>query len=133
MRTPRGAIVVLSAVLLCAVFMPGARASDWDKKTVVNFDSAVQIPGQVLPPGTYVFKLAVSDANRHIVQVWNEDESQLIATVQTIATTRANPPSKSIFELNEEYGDSPLTLRAWFYPGDTTGQGFSYPDYSYGR
>jgi hypothetical protein len=49
MQTLRGAVLALSAVLLCTTLAPGARADQWDKKTIVTFGEDVQIPGQVLP------------------------------------------------------------------------------------
>jgi hypothetical protein len=38
------------------------------------------IPGQVLPPGRYVFKLVDPQSDRPIVQIFTEDQSALIAT-----------------------------------------------------
>jgi hypothetical protein len=131
MKILKGVTFLLSLSLLWVIFTPIATASDWDKKTVVSFEDQVQIPGQILAPGTYVFKLAVSDANRHIVQVWNEDESQLIATIQTTPIIRGNLPSNSVFKLVEGPDDSTLTLKAWFYPGTGIGQEFNYPSSSY--
>jgi hypothetical protein len=119
--------------MLGAVLAPGARADQWDKKTIVVFSNSVEIPGQVLPAGTYVFKLADSPSNRHIVQIWNEDESQILATTLTIPNTRFEPPDKSMFELEERAGNSPMALKVWFYPGNSTGEEFVYSRHSYGR
>src|SRR5438309_11030468 len=81
--------------------------------------------------GTYVFKLADTLADRHIVQIWNADETQIFATIRTIPNTRFEPPDKTIFEFDERSGDSPRALKVWFYPGDSTGQEFIYSRYSY--
>jgi len=56
MKTLRGAAVALCAVLVTIVLLgatlaPSARADQWDKKTIVTFNDAVEIPGQVLPGG----------------------------------------------------------------------------------
>ncbi len=136
MKTLRGAAIALRAVLvtiglLGATFAPGARADQWNKKTIVTFNDAVEIPGQVLPAGTYVFRLADSISNRHIVQIWNADEDQVLATIMTIPNTRFETPDDSLFQFDERPGDSPQALKVWFYPGNNTGEEFIYSRYSY--
>ena len=74
-----------------------------------------------------MFKLFDSASNRHIVQVWNEDESQLVTTVLAISNYRLQPTGESVIKFGEMPGESPSTLRAWFYPGDNFGQEFVYP------
>ena len=50
------AIVIVSCLALFGLAMaPGAKADAWDKKTIVTFSGPVEIPGQVLAAGTYVF------------------------------------------------------------------------------
>ena len=122
---------LLSFILFGAVLTPGARADQWDKKTVVTFNDAVEIPGQVLPAGTYVFKLADLPNERHIVQIWNADEDQILATIMTIPKTRFEAPERTIFEFDERPSNSPAALKAWFYPGNRTGEEFTYSRYSY--
>ncbi len=138
MKTLRGAAVALCAVLvtivlLGATFAPVARADQWDKKTIVTFSDAVEVPGQVLPAGTYVFRLADSISNRHIVQIWNADENQVLATIMTIPNQRFETPDDSLFQFDERPGDSPQALKVWFYPGNNTGEEFIYSHYSYTR
>jgi hypothetical protein len=79
-----------------------------------------------LPAGTYVFKLVNSTSDRHIVQIWNAEETQLLATILTIPNYRPDPPDRTIFEFDERPSDSPMALHSWFYPGDSTGQEFVY-------
>jgi hypothetical protein len=80
---------------LLVSIMPSARADEWDQKTVFTFSAPVEIPGQVLLPGTYVFKLADSSSDRNIVQVFNKDESHLYGTFLAIADYRIKPSGKS--------------------------------------
>ncbi len=114
------------AAVLCGTIALGAKADEWNKKTTVTFTDSVEIPGQVLPPGTYVFKLATSPSHRHIVQIWNEDETQILATVLTVPDYRVDAPDKTVIELEERPGNSPMALHSWFYPGDNSGQTFLY-------
>jgi len=133
MQTLRVVVFVVCTLLFCAILAPGARADQWNKKTIVTFSDAVEIPGQVLPAGTYVFRLADSSTDRHIVQIWNADETQIQATTITIPNTRFERHDRTIFELEERAGDSPMALKVWFYPGDSTGQEFVYSHHSYNR
>jgi hypothetical protein len=129
MRIVRAIQISMCAAVLCATIVTAARADNWDKKTIVTFSDSVEIPGQVLPAGTYVFKLANSTFDRHIVQIWNGDETQILATSLAIPNYRLDPPDRTIFEFDERPGDSPMALHSWFYPGDSTGQEFVYPRY----
>jgi hypothetical protein len=118
--------LLVGGVLLCAACGAVASADQWDKKTVVTFGDSVEIPGQVLPPGTYVFKLMNSQSNRNIVQIWTEDESQIIATIITVPEYRLEPADHTVFEFEERPADSPMALHSWFYPGDALGLQFIY-------
>jgi hypothetical protein len=118
---------VFALTLLGATLAPGARADEWNKKTVMTFSQPVEIPGQILPAGTYTFVLADSPADRHIVQIFNADGSKIIATVLAINNYRLKPSGDSVVKFAERSGDNPEALKAWFYPGDNFGQEFVYP------
>jgi hypothetical protein len=120
-------MVVLALSLLGATLAPGARADEWNKKTVMTFSQPVEIPGQVLPAGTYMFKLANSQSDRHIVQIFNASGSHIIATVLAINDYRLAPTGRTVVKFAERSGDNPEALKAWFYPGDNFGQEFVYP------
>jgi hypothetical protein len=129
MRIVRAIRILLFTAALCATFVTTAKTDPWNKKTIVTFGDAVEIPGQVLPAGTYVFKLADSASDRHIVQIWNGDETELLATILAIPKCLLDTPAKAIFEFDERAGDSPIALHSWFYPGENTGQEFVYRGY----
>jgi hypothetical protein len=50
---------------------PVLKADEYDRKTVISISQPLEVPGVVLPPGTYVMKLFNSSSNRHIVQFMN--------------------------------------------------------------
>jgi LPXTG cell wall anchor motif len=106
---------------------PWADADQWNKKTILTINHSLQIPGTVLQPGKYVVKLADSASNRHIVQVFNEDESRLVATILAIPNSRLKPTGATEFSFWETPKGTPPALRSWFYPGDNFGQEFAYP------
>ena len=117
----------IALLLLGAFLVPNVRADEWDKKTIVTFSGPVQVPGTVLPAGKYVFKLLDSQSDRNIVQIFNEDETQLIATVMAVPDYRTTTPGKTTLSFDERPSGQPEALREWFYPGDNFGVEFVYP------
>jgi len=126
MKAIRGVVLGLCTAMLFLIACPNAQADPWDKRTIVTFSEDVEIPGQVLPAGTYVFTIMNSTSYRHIVQIWTGDGVYLVATVVAIPSSRPEPEEESIFTFDERPSDSPVALKTWFYPGDTTGQEFVY-------
>jgi LPXTG-motif cell wall-anchored protein len=114
------------ALLAAAGFTSPARADQWDKKTIMTINEAVQVPNKVLEPGTYVFKLADSQSDRHIVQIFTQDEKHIVTTILAIPNYRLKPKGKTEFDFWETPAGQPRAMRAWFYPGDNFGQEFAY-------
>jgi len=123
----RFALAIACAGLLGAALVPSAHADEWNKRTVITVDEPIQVPNQVLSPGTYVLKLLDSPSNRHIVQIFDKDGQHLITTVLAIPNYRMEPTGKTQFSFWETPPGQPRALRAWFYPGDNYGQEFAYP------
>jgi hypothetical protein len=127
MKFVKSIFAVFALTLLGATLAPGVHADEWNKKTVMTFNQPVEIPGQILPAGTYTFVLLDSPADRHIVQIFNADGSHIIATVLAINDYRLKPTGDTVVKFAERSGDNPEALKAWFYPGDNFGQEFVYP------
>ncbi len=104
-----------------------ARADEWDQRTIVTFSGPVEIPGQVLPAGTYVFKVADSQSDRNIVEVFNKRESHLYGIFLAIPDYHLRPSGKTIISFEERAAGAPEAVKAWFYPGDNYGHEFVYP------
>jgi hypothetical protein len=119
--------MILLAGLGALALLPGAKADEWNQKTVFTFSGPVEIPGQILPAGTYVFKLHNSASNRHIVQVFNQREDHIFGTFLAIPDYRLQPSSKPIINFHERAAGSPVAVKGWFYPGRTYGHEFVYP------
>jgi hypothetical protein len=113
-------------VLASAPFLSTAKADEWNKETKVTFDNPVEVPGRVLLPGSYVFKLADSSTDRQLVEIYN-DNDRLVTTILAVPDFRNNPPSKTVVTFNEGRNNSPESIHEWFYPGDTDGVEFVYP------
>jgi len=127
MKNVKVLLSLLAVTMLGATMLPSAHADTWNKKTIVTFSQDVEIPGKILPASTYTFQLLDSNSDRHIVQIFNADGSQIIATILAINDYRLQPTGENVMKFTERPGDSPEALRAWFYPGDNFGQEFVYP------
>lgn len=104
-----------------------AEASGWDKMTKLTVNEPIQVTDTYLDPGTYVFKLADIGSSRHIVQIFNDDQTHIINTVMAIPNERLQPTGDSRFSFWETPPGNVRAMRAWFYPGDNFGQEFRYP------
>jgi hypothetical protein len=124
---------VFGLALMGAVFSPSAKASEWNRKTVMTFSGPVEIPGvhlkgwAILPAGTYVFKILDSQSDRHIVQIFNKAETQCYATILAIPNYRLKATDKTVVTFRERPAGQPEAIRAWFYPGRNWGEEFVYP------
>lgn len=98
----------------------------------MTFDQDVEIPGQVLPAGTYVFKLFRSSSNRNIVQIWTEHEMHLLSTLMTVGDSYPNPSGEAYFVLDMRGTDEgyPPVVTSWFFGGGDEGRDFIYSGYS---
>lgn len=104
-----------------------ARADSWDKKTTITFDQPVELPGVVLPAGTYVFRLVDLPGTRNVVQVLNKEENKVFTTILAIGDIHLTPHDGTYIGFGERAAGSPQAIREWFYPGDTFGLEFVYP------
>jgi hypothetical protein len=117
----------IAVASLFALALPTLRADEWDKRTVLTINQAIQVPSTVLQPGTYVFRLLDSPSNRDIVQIYDQTEQHLITTILALPNYRLEPTGKTVFTFWETPAGNPPAVRAWFYPGDNYGQEFVYP------
>ena len=118
-----------AALALTAAIAP-AMADQWNKETRLEINEPLEIPGKVLLPGKYVFRLADSPTNRHIVQVFSVDadgRERFVTTILANAAYEMDTPDKPIIRLEERRSGSPQAIHAWFYPGDNFGIEFAYP------
>lgn len=126
MKINKGYIAIGLIMAFAIFFELAAHADESDQATAVTFSQPVQIPGQVLPAGTYLFDLADRGAEPSVVQVFNSDRTVLYGTFLTIATERQEPTSDTSLTLAEpESGGTPVLLK-WFYPGRDIGNEFVY-------
>ena len=126
MKTNRGYIILGLIIAFTLFFEIAAHADVRDQATTMTFSQPIQIPGQILPAGTYVFRLANPDFGRDFVRIFNSDGTSLVATLQTIPTERREPTGDVAVTLAEQGAGKPDVLLTWFYPGLETGHEFAY-------
>jgi len=124
-------VVMFSCFVLAAlVIAPQVHADTYNKMTTMTFSEPFEVPGvdaQVLPAGTYVFKLLDSMSDRNIVQIFNADQTHVYTTILAIPNYRLKPTDKTVLTFAERGAGQPEAIKAWFYPGETWGQEFVYP------
>jgi hypothetical protein len=104
---------VLGIALLAAALAPRVTADSYDHMTTITFSGPVEIPPvyitgmKVLPAGTYVFKLVNSSNDRHIVQIFNADQSKIYATILAIPNYRLTRKDKTVMTFNEGIAGKP--------------------------
>jgi hypothetical protein len=117
--------IVFCFILSIAAFVPAAHADEWNQKTKLTFSTPVQVPGAVLPAGSYWFELA-GGANRYIMQIFSDDWSKLYASTLTVSTSRGYSDSLPEVQLAERPNGQPDALVKMYYPGFQTGYEFVY-------
>jgi len=123
-------LIIVCVFAVSLFVLPGASADEWNKKTVVTFSAPFEVPGvgaQVLPAGTYVFKLLDSLSDRHIVQIFNKEETHVFTTILAIPNLRMRTTDKTVITFKERAQGEPEAIRTWFYPGNNSGEEFVYP------
>ena len=126
----RVVVTIFCLSLVALAFLPSAKADEWNRKTTVTFSAPVEVPGvgaQILPAGTYVFKIFDSLSDRHIVQIFNQAEDHVFTTILAIPNYRLRATSKTVMTFRERAAGQPEAIRAWFYPGRQWGEEFVYP------
>ncbi len=121
-----GMTIVLAGIAMLP--LKTARADEWNQETNITLSAPLEIPGQVLPAGNYVFQLANNKSDRNVVEIFNEDKTHVIATVLAIPAYRLEPTANALITVREEPAGSPEALSRWFFAGDVRGVGFVYPN-----
>src|SRR4051812_26803580 len=92
---------VILAVMAATSLFQTPTPYEWNKKSTLNAEQQVELPGIVLEPGTYVVRLKDSGEKRSRVEVTNRDETQVLATVVAVPDHRVRPDDNSEFIYHE--------------------------------
>jgi len=127
--TKKAAIVVCCFIFTLVLVAPAVVHSDeWNLRTRFTVNHPFEVPGMVLQPDTrYVIRLYDSPAERHVVQLYNNDETKLLTTFMAVSDERSEPADNTVFTFVETEPGYPLPMKEWFYPGRISGLEFIYP------
>jgi hypothetical protein len=125
MTTTFNRLAALGLVLFTTALAPFAKASEWNKKTVITTNLPIQIQGKVLEPGRHVMRLLDSSSDRTILQIYDVYETTLEMTILANPAYRLEPTGDTRFTFYESPNGQAEALRTWFYPGDNSGLEFS--------
>jgi hypothetical protein len=124
--TTKKMFITLGLALASVIVLPTAKADEYDQASKLTFNKSIQIPGHVLPAGTYWFVLANINS-RDVVQVFNSDRSMLLASVITINAERLKSTDHTAMTFAERGEMQPETVLSWYYPAERFGHEFLYP------
>jgi hypothetical protein len=125
MKIHKSYVAVGMIIAFALFFEIAAHADLGDQATEITFNQPIQIPGQVLPAGSYLFKLLNGD-NLDVVQIFSADRTHVYATLETIPSEARRVPDDTTVTLVEQGAGQPDVLLTWFYPGNETGHEFIY-------
>ena len=125
MKINKVALLIAFAIASVLFLEVVAHADEADQSIKITFNQAIEIPGQILPAGTYLFKLADPN-NLDLVRIFNSEGTRLYATLETATAERSNPTGDTVVVLAEQPDGRHETLVKWFYPGSTNGHEFVY-------
>jgi hypothetical protein len=116
--------LAVAIFVVCLVALtPKAEAQLMNQEVRFTFSGPVEIPGRVLPAGTYVFKTLEPD---HLTRIMSADEKTVYGTFFTVPEYRLEPVEKATIIFGENAMGAPEKVQAWFYPGNSTGSEFMY-------
>src|SRR5437773_1297768 len=125
--------LILWTLTVSAGVRPAAAFADLPRKTAFSTNEPLEIPGTLIEPGQYIFKLIEAQPERNVLQVfetvqlWTADETRLVSTLLTMPNYDLPTTDKTVFSFFERGPKQAKALRLWFAPGRNYGQEFVYP------
>jgi hypothetical protein len=123
-------LVLVALLLVMAVSLPAlAQSGRITKQSEVTFKVPTMVPGKLLDPGTYWFRVAQTEGtNNQLVQVIDKSTNKVVKTFMTIP--RYNFPElktgKADFVMYGESNCTPQAVKFWAHLADQTALEFIY-------
>lgn len=122
----RKAFSIMGLMLAFAIMLPAVHADETNQATLITFNQPVQVPGRVLPAGTYLFEI-VPNVNHELVRISSTDRNNVFALIQAIPTYQQGLSGKAAIILAKQEESQPEAVVAWTYPGRLEGHQLLYP------
>ena len=123
----KSTLLTMMAVVAVTAGVASAQGVLPDRATFVTISGPVSVPGVVLPAGDYLFRIADSQTNRNIVQIYDKDRTKIFATLIAVSAQRNEPSDEAVITFRESPAEQAPALRYWYYAGEKGGQEFVYP------
>jgi hypothetical protein len=122
MKNYRSLIIAAAGAAALLLGPSTARAQEIEEKLTLTFSKPVEVPGEVLPAGTYIFQVLKQGS---LTRILSPDELHVYATLLTVPEEKKESEDGAtvIMKKNE---DGPERIDAWFFPGDSVGNEFVY-------
>jgi hypothetical protein len=120
----------LSVACLGVASVMGAsvtRADDSAKQMTVTIQSPEQVPGSVLPAGTYMFKQTGAQSGWAIVQIYSNDGSALVTTILAYSNPKLASNGQNVIVYPANGSGSIPAIEGIVFTGDSTVEQFAYP------
>jgi|SwirhisoilCB2_FD_contig_91_1007928_length_904_multi_2_in_0_out_0_1 hypothetical protein len=128
--TKRNAVILMACSVLALVLIAPVitHGDEWNLATRFKVNQPFEVPGLALQPNTpYVMRLLDSPAERHVVEIYNTDETKMLTRFMAVSDERQQVADKTVFTFIETEPGFPLPMKEWFYPGRLIGLEFIYP------
>ncbi len=102
-----------------------AGAQSLGERLQVTFSVPVQVPGSVLPAGSYLFE---SLKTGHMTRILSSDGGRVYGTFLTVPETRGQAPEKASVQLADRASSAPQKVQSWFVAGKNVGNEFVYDE-----
>jgi hypothetical protein len=119
------AVAALTALSVAAATHVRAQESNVNDVTVITFNNPVEMPGVVLEPGSYIFRLAETPS-RNVVQVFKKDNRDVVGQWTFVQADRPRATDETLVMFKETGGTRPA-VQYWYFPGEKIGKEFVYP------
>jgi len=124
MKIYRKLVTATTGIIALFLVTGPAPAQGLEEKMTVTFSAPVEIPGEVLPAGKYVFEVLQQGT---LTRILNADETHVYATVLTVPDEQREPADGGSVVLKKNDQGGPERIGAWFLPGNPVGSEFVYP------
>jgi hypothetical protein len=125
----RRIVHTLCGVALLAVLATSSTGAFTDSRrtTYFTFSGSVQLPGVVLPAGTYIFEVANHESQGDIVRVLSRDRRKVHLMKFTRFVYRPLTGNlKATISLGESPAGTPPPVTAWYPETESRGREFIY-------
>jgi hypothetical protein len=123
-----GLLVATTFLAGAGLVSPALRADNNSvKQATVTIQSPEQVPGSVLPAGTYVFKQSGSQSGWAIVQIYNNDDTAIVTTVLAYPNPKVASNGQNVLTYPANGAGSIPAIEGFVFTGDSTVEQLAYP------